>query len=284
MARTLLHLFIFCAVPGVALPAGAKDPAAGEEALRGGRHLVTQFHFNEALDSFRAAERGGADQREARFGQALALLNTQPQTARNIAQATQLLDALIADPGDGKLEVAARYFRARIAHHHQSPVNLADAAERYAALYRDHPQNRLGQQAMVKLAILRLYDPAGQTSRAEIVAELGRLASEFPDAVARRDLHLVLGNAVLFFDLPGELALGHLIAAMDAGIQGYTSRGNVLVAMGEIARELGRNELAAQYYREFLKLHRRDNRAFTVSQRLAGLEVGATTPGEMQRP
>lgn len=289
MSSLTLSLLVGLALLSVLPLTASANPEGGEVALLEARRLSGQFLFNEALEQYRVAEQEGADAGEVRFGRAIALLNLQPQRASNINQAIQLLDAIIAEGAgaagaNGDLVVVARYFRARIAHHHQSPVRPAEAAERYAALFRDHPEHRLAQQAMVKMAILRLYDPGDPAPRAALIAEFAALAGHFADAVARRDMHLTLGHAGLFFDLPPELALDHLLAAKSAGVEGHGSRGNLLVAIGELARETGRTEVAAQHYREFLERHRRDNRVYTIRQRLADLEANVGNGEEATVP
>lgn len=251
----------------------------GDAALAEARRRALQFDFNGALQLFREAERTGADRRAARFGEAVTLLNVQPLRASNIVRATALLDELIENgPADDDYTIAARYFRARIAYRHQSPADPAEAAERFAALYRDFPDRRLGQQAWVKLTIMRLYDPRDDTPRGELIDAMGAEAMRFTDQAARRDLHLALGYAAMDFELPSNVVRQHLEAAWAAGLEGHGGRGNVLVSLGTLAEEQGDVAAARSYYREFLARHQRDGRAHTIAQRLAAL--GASTEAE----
>jgi hypothetical protein len=276
-ALSRLAFLSVCGLTGllVSALAASRETSAGSPrlpVLAEARRLAAQFLFNDAHAAYRRAELDPAAAREARFGQALALLNVQPQTAGNIATAARLLDELEQDPGPGDLGVAARYFRARIAHLHQAPPDLEAAAQRYAALHRDHPDHPLGAQALVKLAILRLYDRSDPRDRGELIREWAVAAEKLTDSVARRDLYLVLGGAAQFFALPPETALAHLRAGYALGVEELGARASLLVIMGELARHSGQPAVAATYYRSFLAQFRRDNRVTTVRERLRELE------------
>lgn len=257
--------------------AGARSDVAGAaaaESLAEARRLAAQFLFNDAHAAYRRAEAEPSAAREARFGQALTLLNVQPQTTGNVALAARLLDRLVAETEteESDLAVAARYFRARIDHLHLSPPDVAAAAQRYAALYRAHPDHPLGGQALVKLAILQLYDRDDTRERGAQLEEWAAAAAGLADPVARRDLHLVLGDAAQFFALPPAVALAQLRAGYALGVEELGARASLLVTMAELARASGQSEVAAGYYREFLANFRRDTRVATVRERLREME------------
>jgi len=101
------------------------------------------------------------------------------------------------------------------------------------------------------------------------------LTRDLPDAAARRDLHLVLGEAVLRFELEPTLALDQFVAALEDGIVMPLLRADILVRVGELAREAGRVELARRSYRTFLADFPRAPRRLMIREALDALTDGS---------
>lgn len=239
----------------------ASDTNAWEQAALG--------LFKDAHAAF--AQRADTD-REARFGQAVTLLNLQPKTDANLDRAAALLESVAAaDPADD-LGINARYFAARVAHIHRATPDEASALARYrqlAALDSPHP---LAQRALVQIALLELFQPNVAADDVRLRFDpLAARGATLTDASARRDFNLVLGDAALRFGLGDALALDHLLAADDAGIARVNTRQDAWLRIAELARRVGRTAVAVAYYRRFLADFPRDARRLMVKERLAAL-------------
>ena len=233
-----------------------------------------QYGFGAAHEVFARTEG-----REARLGEAVTLLNLQPRTTRNIERAATLLDAVAhAAPGD-ELGICARYLRARVEEVHRAAAQPAEAARRYLELIRTSGTHPLAQQAVVRLSLLRLYTLTEGQSPADLLAAAETLGADLTDPAAVRDHALILGQACLYFDLPLPRAQSHLERALAAGIQNPSNRADVLVTLGEIARELGDSSGAERAYRGYLKENPRGDRASAVQRRLAEM-TGLPGAGE----
>lgn len=231
---------------------------------------LRQLHFNDARTAFAAS----ADSDPwAVFGEALAHLNAQPKTRGHIEEARRLFTTL-ADSADTDLSIRARYFLGRIAQVHAYEPDPAAADRIYTDLLAAHPTHPFAQLAASKLALLRLYDPHATTPVATRFAELERYGAALTDKSARRDFHYVMGVAALFFKLPDERALDHLLASADAGMINDQNRANVYIRIAEIARRLGQRDVALRHYRLFLEAAPREVRTRYAAERVAELEAG----------
>jgi len=226
--------------------------------------------FQEAHARF-ADEEG----REARLGEAATLLQLQPRTERNLRGAVALLSALVDESTDDDAGLTALYLLGRIEHAHRAVPDLEAAARHYRRLLTHRPDHPLAGQAAVKLAILELYRPRPAEERLELVSTFDALTRDLPDAAARRDLHLVLGEAVLRFELEPTLALDQFVAALEDGIVMPLLRADILVRVGELAREAGRVELARRSYRTFLADFPRAPRRLMIREALDALTDGS---------
>ena len=105
---------------------------------------------------------------------------------------------------------------------------------------------------------------------AERIARAESYAQEARDEIAVRDMHRLLARAILFYNLPPERALEHLLAADKIG--GLTGKqgADQLIQIGELAWDEGDVEMAAHYYERLENEYPRDPRIFTMQERLAG--------------
>jgi hypothetical protein len=244
--------------------AAVLSPAVSASDLSAQWRAVTQFDFKEAHRHFAAATGD-----EARLGEAVTLLNLQPRTSANLDRAAALLDQLAtADPD---VQATARYLRARIEHVHRLAPRPEVAAQLYEAVYRDFPDHPLGEAAAVKLALLRIYDSRSPSEPAVRLADAARLGQQLTSTDAQRDFALLLGRAYLHYGIEPATALVHLSRALELGVLSFVNRAEVLITVGELARELGHPEQAVDAYRAYLAENARTERAPAIRQRLVEL-------------
>lgn len=244
------------------LPATATTPADPWE----------QISLGLFKDAHRAFAEAPAADREARFGEAVALLNLQPKTDANLDRASALFRTLIADNPTDDFAIGARYFLARIPHVHRATPDEALALVGYrelAALESPHP---LAQRAVVLVAMLELLEP--RISEEERFTRFERLAARgatLVDPSALRDFHLVMADMALRYKFDDRITLEHLLAADRAGIVRAVTQRETWLRTAEVARRSGRSDLAIESYRRFLDNFRSDPRRRAVQERLAEL-------------
>ncbi len=223
-------------------------------------------------DAHRAFAALPASDREARFGEAVTLINLQPKTDGNLDGAAELLTEVAATDATDDLGISARYFLARIAQVHRFEPDIPTALVYYRELSTLDSSHPLAQRAVVQLALIDLFvpdlPPVDLRARYDALQVRGR---SLTDPAARRDFHLVMGTVALRFDLGEDLALDHLLAADAAGVVRAGTRRDNFIRIAELARRLHRNELAATYYTRFLEDFPRDIRRLTISERLAAI-------------
>jgi len=216
--------------------------------------------------------------REARLGEAVTLLNLQPRTARNVDRAALLLDEVAGvDPVDD-LGISARYLRARIEEVYRAEAQPAKAARRYLELIRTGGVHLLAQQAAVRLSLLKLYPVAEAATPSERVAAAEALGPGLTDPAAIRDHALLVGQACLYYQLPLGQAQRHLERALAAGVLNPSIRADLLVTLGEVARELGDVPRAERAYRAYLQENPRGDRNSAVKRRLTELPASPAAP------
>lgn len=245
--------------------------------------LVTPFSYAEdpllpawhdaSFSLFRDAQRrfSAAQGPEARFGEALTLLQLQPKTDANIEHAAQLLAEVVRTTPNTEPGIAALYYLGRLEHAHRSPRNLPAATTHYRALIAARPDHPLAEQAIIKLGVIELYADLTPAERLAHYAALDRQAKTLKTSTAQRDIHILLAEAALRFALGSDLALEHYLAADRAGIVRATVVADIWVRIGELARETGRNDVARTYYSKFLDTFERDVRRRIVTEHLEAL-------------
>lgn len=246
------------AAPADMTPADAwRELAAGN--VREARALFLQ-----------ARTRHPAALRETQMGEAVALLNVQPVTARNRDAARQLCaEVAAASPADA-WNVYARYLLGRIAEVHSNPSDLPGAAAHYEWVFTHHPDSEWGQLALVKFAIVQLQAPVAADETARRYHQLVGLEPRLVEPSARRDFHLVLAAACFQHPFGRDAALRHLLAAEAAGVKQPIRAATVLIQIAELSRELGHLPQARAYYERFLsEAGEGDTRALLVKERLA---------------
>ncbi len=272
LLRAIVGLSAFA---GSIVPAHAVSPSSGTAAAW--RELGAA-RYREALASFRRlqkAESGSTP--EARVGEAMALLNLQPVTASNRAEARAICAAVAAGAPEDPWTAQAHFLIGRIATIHTTPTDFAGARLHYRWLIDRQPGSELGQIAFVKYATLQLTEPVADDELRRRYESLVALEPQLTEPSARRDFHLVLADACLYRGLGPEAALRHSLVAEAAGVQQPIRTATLLVRIAELSRTLGLKSQARRYYQRFLdEVGTSDLREKLVRERLVALgsEVG----------
>ena len=261
------------------LPTAATSPIASgtfswqREAWRQSANLLV----DEALDHLPLARsvRDSVERREVDYTRAILLLNAQPKLQRNVDEARALLESVRRVDADDDPGVSALYYLARIAAVHADPPDPGRAAALYSALVARAPNHPLAQEAVSKLAILRLYGDLPPADRRARLDEFETAVARLSLPGARRDLHFVLADVLLKFTDDTEGGLRHLLAAEQAGIVRLQLRGETLIQIALLARQLGHREVAIEHYKAFLALFPQDDRAYLLASQVKELESAA---------
>ncbi len=262
---------LLLALPMLVSTLSASEPMEARDAE------VVHAWERASLSLFKESHRAFATHRsrESRLGYAITLLIQQPKTAGNLDEAVRILESLIIDIPTGEVAVVARFHLGRVEQIHRSPPNLSAAAAHFSKLVAEHPAHPWAEQAAIKLALIELYAPVSADELRTRFENHRRAAAGLVTASARRDLNLLLADVALRFGLGDALALEHLMAADLAGIARPTQQARVWVQIGELARLLGRTEIARDHYGKFLTAFTRDVRRRMVLEHLASLPPAA---------
>ncbi len=233
---------------------------------------MAQFEFQAAFDVL--SRTGKSTNRLESVGAALAVLNRQPKTAGNTAEAEARLAAVIRENARDDAGLWARYFLARLEQWHRAPAQPAAAAKMYRALIAENPTHAAAQRALVKLAVLLIYEAAVEPSRDAGLLAATELLPRATDREVRVELQLILGRALLFFRKSERDALPHLEAALREGIANRQTRASTLYSSAELALAVGRRESALQHFQTFLAENQRDQRVNYVREQVAALGGG----------
>jgi hypothetical protein len=245
--------------------------ATGAQLLDGWQALK-DYRAERALNVFDAAQDHpeAATAREARFGRAVALLDDQPVTSAKLDEAHRLFSEL-AGSGTDDFAQGARFFLGRIAQHHATQSDPAEARRQYRQLLNEHVDSIWAQTAISRLALLEIYALNLEQPPADRIAATEDLLGYTRTPTAESELRYVIANAIFFYRLPSTSALQHLLAAEHLGRLGWNERRDVLVQIAELSRRAGNARQAAEYYRKFLAENPRDQRHYIVQERLAAL-------------
>ncbi|PTY06013.1 hypothetical protein DB346_01215 [Verrucomicrobia bacterium LW23] len=271
-SRNGLHaLLLALQIVHVPILALAQNPAATPApATPSGWDFASRILADEAIRDFQArarVEKDPAVLRELRLGEAVALINSQPKSEEKLDEAARKFDALIADNGKDDIAIAARYYKARIAQRHRYTPDEKEAARLYKELFADHPDHLFAQLGMVKYTMMRIHEPGiPAADRAARLAEAEELLPKITNRLPRRDLHAELGFAWLHASMGGnrEKALAHFVEQNKLGIQRYSARADSLLRIANLAKELGKNDIAIAFYSRFIKEYPRDARNYTA--------------------
>lgn len=250
-------------------------PAEGSCSIEQAWEKASTLLTDEAYDDFVQIRKTGSSPREADFGVALMLLNKQPKSDGNLDRAAGIFDR-ISESGDDDLGMLAGYFRARIEQVHRRTPNPGKAAELFAKLIERHPEHPYAQYAVVKRSLIDIYDDSPLEAKRQRLAALEDVVQKMTHPPAKRDLHLLLADSYVRLFRDDERTLRHLLAADAIGFTRAKPRADVWIRIAELARLLGKPDVAATYYRKFLDEFHRDSRHYIIEERLRGLgERGA---------
>jgi hypothetical protein len=216
--------------------------------------------------------------RFTRLGEALTLLNLQPKTSGNIDRAATLLEHLRAEDDADEAGISAAYHLARIAQWHCEPRRPADALAQYDVLAERFPGHRLGQLAVIKALVIRLYEPVAPEEARRRLAAAGRLEPRLRDPALRSEYHQVLAMAGARFGMDPVWRLPHLLAAEQLGVMRFNESKDFVLATAETARSCAEREIALKYYERFLAVAPRDERTAYVRQRYEAFRDGKELP------
>lgn len=253
--------------PGAGARADELSPAGRE-----GWRLMQKLQFNEAVEEM---ERAGPLSPRGRMGLAMALLNTQPRSQADVERAAVILRQLSEGAADEEVASWALYFLGRIDQAHRKEVDEQAALVTYGKLIERFPASEAAELARIKRGLLELYSPGDDVDRAGV---LGRLEEELPlisSAPTRQQLHHVIAEGLLFFQLSRERALDHFIAAHKLGEFIPNSEPGALYRIAALAQDLGRREVAARHFRALVERHPTSPMLYEATQRLAELEPDA---------
>jgi hypothetical protein len=225
-----------------------------------------------AQAAFDAAVATHPDDRMARLGEALALLQARSRSTAKVDQASQILDDLRRESPDDDPGIAAAYYLARIEQVHRLVPNRAAAMARYRALLTEHPGHFYAQLAVAKLAILLLYDDVAPDEWNRRTVEIEALLPQLSNPEALRDTRLALATA--FIRLRRDHAHAYpLIAACleDGSVTRMPHLNALLLQAAESAHQLGRAREEISWYNRFLAEFPQDLRADEIRRRLHAL-------------
>ena len=230
---------------------------------------TTNSLFNDAFADFcslSVAEGEPATRNvEILFGRALSLFNVQPKTSRNLKEAQDILEEIILTHADSPFSPAARYYLARIAELHQREPDLEKAKRIYRELMTSHPGSFFAQIAVIKFATLTLFEVTSPERKHLLYAELEPLAYNLTDPHLNSVYHFLLTDCAFRFGLPPEKALFHAQAA-EGGLAWSRTRVDIYFWAGQAAIDLGRYDLAEDYFSRYLKASPRSIRSHYVRQ------------------
>ena len=226
---------------------------------------------SEAYEDFEQILKSGKSPREAGLGVALMLLNKQPKTDGNLDRAAEIFDQVSAS-GDDDIGMLAGYYRARIEQFHRRALDPAKAIDLFSKLIERNPGHPVAQYAVVKRAMMEIYDDSPVEAKRQRVAGLEESVERMSYPPAKRDLHLLIADTYVRLFPDDARTLKHLLAADAIGITRTKPKADVWVRIAELARLLGDRKTAGTYYRKYLKEFQRDNRHYTIEERLKELE------------
>ena len=253
---------------------GAVATAAEIQSEVGVWQKMSTYLTKEALIELKnlPGTQDSASQRERDFCTAVVTLDQQPLSESRLDDVDERLKALLSAGIEDEINSASRYLLGRIAQLYRAEPDVPLAVSYYRDLIERPGPGHFADIARVKLAVLLLY--AVHTEDAiERIAHAEKLILGTSDSIAIRDLHRIVARGIMFFNLPPEGALRHLLAADQIGGLVGTLGADQLVQIGELAWDTGDDKLANNYYELLRVEYPRDPRIFLMDQRNAGNPV-----------
>jgi raffinose/stachyose/melibiose transport system substrate-binding protein len=265
------------AVAAAPVPAAAPAPLGPD--LEAAWRQVQGLRPDKALPLFEAMAGSPEPRvaRPARLGRAVCLIDLQPVSPSQIAQARSVL-ATLDDGSPDDTALAARFLLGRIAQAHQDVPDPAEAARLYRSLISEAPGSIWAQTALPQLALLELYALDGSETPARRIARASSLLDRARSPEAASDLQVALAYAAIFYRTPPIVALPHLKEAVRLGRVAWPTRRDALLQIAEISRITGDTAQAVRYYHTFLDENPIDQRVYTVHRILDAL-TGGPNPG-----
>jgi len=244
--------------------AGAAEAAAPTTPEVQAWRNNAQYLAREAQRAFTRLARDPAEaERSTRLGLALSRLSEQPVPAETLAGAGEILRQLAET--DDEYGRAARYFLGRIAQNFQEPPDYPAAEKIFRELIARSGDSYWGQAARGKLALLILYALPAENAAARIAGVEALLDGS--QGATTRDLHLLIADAMLYYGLPKETALAHLLTADSLSPPGALAEGlraDMLVQIVDLSARTGRLAQAETYAARFAHEYPRDWRNSTI--------------------
>lgn len=247
--------------------------AESDNRVRTAWEELSLLNPDEAQKLFHAAVAQNPASREARFGEAIALLNAQPRTESKLATARELFSALQSENSTDDTGIAATYYLARLRQIHDYATDRTAAVLAYRALLAAHPGHPIAELAAPKLAILLLFDDVPAATWESRAQEIFALLPQLRSPAAQRDTRLVLADALIKLHRDHARAYPLLAYCLDANLIVRPQRLNLaLLQAAESARFLGRDDAAAAHYARYLDQFPRDIRSSEIRARLSALQ------------
>lgn len=271
--RRVCRQLVLLAVLGAGLDLGTMR-ADGSKTLLDIWQDVQGYLSPDAMVKIRTTPRpdNPAAQREYDFCSAVVIMAQPAMSEDKLDAVVEMLEGLIAQNVGDEVNDAAHYLLGRIEQFYRRESDEVAAAEYYRDLAENAYSRQWGDLARVKLAILILYVLPVDSS-AKRIAQVEQLLDGTTTPVTQRELHRLLGRAIMFYNFPPERALEHLLAADKVGGFSGALGADNLVQIGELAWDTGQVEMAQRYYERLRAEYPRDPRIFLMDQRMAGQPV-----------
>jgi tetratricopeptide (TPR) repeat protein len=251
-----------------------KSADVAEEST--GWELLSQYRFNEALLAFEQNSVTGDDSnRSIGLGEALSRLVSPSYNEADLPIIVSELEQIWQSNSRDKAGLWAGYYLGRISQNHASANADYDAAltwyERVATAGGD---DLLAQMARLKAVGLILFAPLDAAlSTEERFQQSQELVAKISEPHLQMNALLVLANGMLYRDAAPDRVLPSLQSAWRLGVTDPTARAQLLVQMGNLATKVGKPNLAAECYQQFLEEFPTEKRNQMVREQLALLST-----------
>ncbi len=266
MTLKRLQSLMRCAVGPLALGGAVVGSDVAAEVGSVWHHVVAH-QLAEAQAAL--AQAGPGDPRERVLAESILALARSPLSAGRVREVDERLAGLAE--GADELAAQAMYFRARLHQVHAQLPEPVRAARDFRELAARFPRSHWAQLGLVKLGLLTLYATPAPGDLGTRMAAAETLLAQVDEPGLRRDLHLQIAWAGLYYDRPPAEILPHLLAADGVGgLQGIVPE-DLVLQIGELSLRAGQVSQARAYFERFLREFPVSTRRYNVRQRLAEL-------------
>ena len=173
----------------------------------------------------------------------------------------------------GEVAELALYLRARLFQVHRIPRDYVSAEALYRELGERNSKSHWAQLGFVKLGLMRLYLPSNHGGGEERQKQVEALLPMITEPALRRDLHLQIGWAGLYYDWPLSEIIPHLKAADKVGgLMGMVPE-DLVLQIAELSFRNGETSVARVYFERFLLEFPASIKRYNVEQRLADVAL-----------